>query len=106
VASLGQPRQSRDLSDNAPSHAPRQKGSVAVDEYEQRLSGSPGAAGKAPSHGQESPAEDKAIEEDRATAVFTSVDGEGRRAGANGAGADAKTCASAGASAVGSHTNN
>ena len=68
--SLRQPRQARNVSDNASPHAPRQKGSVAIDEYEQRLSGPPGAAGKAPSHGQESPAEDKAIEEDGTRTLF------------------------------------
>ena len=87
--SLRQPRQARNVSDNASPHAPRQKGSVAIDEYEQRLPGPPGAAGKAPSHGQESPAEDKAIEENRAATVFASVDGEGS------AGAGASTNADA-----------
>ena len=100
--SLRQPRQARNVSDNASPHAPRQKGSVAIDEYEQRLPGPPGAAGKAPSHGQESPAEDKTIEEDRAYAVFASVDGKGHRAGANGGAADAQNSASSCASACAS----
>ena len=101
VASLGQPRQARDFSDNAPPHVRRQGKSVAVDEYEQRLPGSPGAPAEAQSRWREdrtSP-EDKAIEDDRACAVFASVDSEGRRAGANGGGAGAKTCASTSADA-------
>ena len=46
MATLGQPRQARDVTDHAPDL-----------EYG-RLSGSPGAAGKAPSHRQESQTED------------------------------------------------
>ena len=95
VATFGQPRQACGLNHNAPPHVRRQKGSVAVDEYEQRLSGPTGTAGQAPSHGQESPAEDKAVEKNRAATVFASVDGEGRRAGANGSGADGKNRAGA-----------
>ena len=85
VATFGQPQQSQ--TPNGPPHVRRQKGSVAGVEYEQRLPGSPGTAAQAPSHGQESPAEDAAVEENRATAVFASVAGEGSAgAGATQAG--------------------
>ena len=66
-------------------HIRRQKGSVAVVEYEQRLSGSPGAPAEAQSRRQESPPEDKAIEENRAAPILAGAAGEGR-AGADGGG--------------------
>ena len=83
------------MNNNAPPHVRRQKGSVAVDEYEQRLSGPAGAPAQTPSHGQEGPPEDKAVEEDGAAPILAGAGGKGS--------AGAKTCASTSTSADAHH---